>query len=186
MQIADDIDHEQALVWQQGDPKAGQKLIRRHAWRWRCDLRGHRLAPVDDDAFQSIMVELVKSIRRYHGPNFRGFVGTIVRRVRARALADSYASPHHDNAALDTCVADVDLDAQLDKQRGRDYPELRAAMAKLSWRDREVLEQFYWRERSGHDIAKAAALPVSTVRTRLHGARRRLSKLLGRDPRELP
>ena len=60
---------------------------------------------------------------------------------------------------------------------------LAAALATLSAADREVLLLVAWAELSYHQVAAALGVPVGTVRSRLHRARRTVRRELGeQDP----
>lgn len=63
---------------------------------------------------------------------------------------------------------------------------LAAALAKLPDRDRDVLLLIAWGGLSYEEAAQAAGIPVGTVRSRLHRARRKLSAALGgEDPTQV-
>jgi RNA polymerase sigma factor (sigma-70 family) len=66
------------------------------------------------------------------------------------------------------------------------HQQLAAAVAGLSAGDREVLLLFAWAELSYDGIAEALAIPVGTVRSRLHRARRKTREALRQhDPATL-
>lgn len=69
------------------------------------------------------------------------------------------------------------LDARLDAERAA--PALADALMRLSSDDRDVLLLFAWADLRYEEIAAALRIPVGTVRSRLHRARRRLRELLG-------
>ncbi|GAB3988404.1 RNA polymerase sigma factor [Actinoallomurus acanthiterrae] len=58
-------------------------------------------------------------------------------------------------------------------------PALAGALAGLSARDRDVLLLIAWAELSYDEAAAALAIPVGTVRSRLHRARRKVRAALG-------
>lgn len=60
--------------------------------------------------------------------------------------------------------------------------ELAGALAKLAARDRNVLLMVAWGDLSYQEVADALGVPLGTVRSRLHRARRRLRAALGSDP----
>jgi RNA polymerase sigma-70 factor (ECF subfamily) len=60
-------------------------------------------------------------------------------------------------------------------------PALAAALRRLAPRDREALLLHAWAELSYEEVAEALGVPVGTVRSRLHRARRLLREDLGRD-----
>jgi len=59
--------------------------------------------------------------------------------------------------------------------------ELAAALADLRPEDREILLLHAWAELSDSEIALALALPLGTVKSRLHRTRERLRNRLGPD-----
>ncbi|MFM8274743.1 MAG: RNA polymerase sigma factor [Gemmata sp.] len=66
---------------------------------------------------------------------------------------------------------------------GETVEQLRRALAALKPLDRHTLEAFYIRGRSLKQIARECAVPIGTVKRRLHVARRRLKVVLeGIDP----
>jgi RNA polymerase sigma-70 factor, ECF subfamily len=78
----------------------------------------------------------------------------------------------------DPVLAD-DSDA-LDRVEARAWQrELAAALAELRPRDREILLLRAWAELSDAEIAAALALPIGTVKSRLHRTRERLRNRLG-------
>jgi RNA polymerase sigma factor (sigma-70 family) len=63
------------------------------------------------------------------------------------------------------------------------HRRLAAALAELPARDREVLLMVAWADLTYQQIAAALAIPVGTVRSRLHRARHRVAEALGgQDP----
>ncbi|NRQ38458.1 RNA polymerase sigma factor [Nonomuraea sp. NN258] len=59
------------------------------------------------------------------------------------------------------------------------HRSLARALARLSAEDREVLLLFAWAELSYEEVAAALGVPVGTVRSRLHRARKRTRAALG-------
>jgi RNA polymerase sigma-70 factor (ECF subfamily) len=64
-------------------------------------------------------------------------------------------------------------------------PELAEALRTLRRDELDVLLLFAWADLSYEEIARATALPVGTVRSRLHRARRRLRAALDAGPKTL-
>ncbi|MER7205720.1 RNA polymerase sigma factor [Streptosporangium sp. NPDC000239] len=62
------------------------------------------------------------------------------------------------------------------------HRELAEALAVLSPQDREVLLMVAWADFSYQEVALALGVPVGTVRSRLHRARRKTRAALGADP----
>jgi RNA polymerase sigma factor (sigma-70 family) len=57
--------------------------------------------------------------------------------------------------------------------------ELAAALTKLPRGDRDVLLLFAWADLAYDEIATALGIPLGTVRSRLHRARRKVREALG-------
>jgi RNA polymerase sigma-70 factor (ECF subfamily) len=72
--------------------------------------------------------------------------------------------------------ADARVSAQTAQQ------PLAAALAELSSGDRNVLLLIAWADLSYQEVAEALAVPIGTVRSRLHRARRKVRQRLNDDP----
>jgi len=134
-----------------------------------------------DDIVQATFLSAAKTVSSHDGKqNCRtwlvGIAGRILYRRRrglsrwARALreltirdADRYADPHRELSARD------------------EVQRLEAALAKLSEPKRVVLLLAEAEEQSCEQIARALQVPIGTVWTRLHHARRELRRLLDRQ-----
>ncbi len=94
--------------------------------------------------------------------------------VRYRGLARSSAS--RSPAGLGS-AEELDLAVdRVDAERMR--PLLAAALADLDARDRDVLLLLAWGHLSHAEVASALGIPLGTVRSRLHRARRQLTERL--------
>ncbi|HEY0463138.1 MAG TPA: RNA polymerase sigma factor [Polyangiaceae bacterium] len=131
-----------------------------------------------DDIVQATFLSAAKTVASYDGKQacrswLVGIAGRILYRRRrglsrwARALrelsmreADNYADPHQELSARD------------------EVQRLSWALAKLSEPKRVVLLLAEAEEQSCEQIARALQVPVGTVWTRLHHARRELKRLL--------
>ena len=91
-------------------------------------------------------------------------------RAFARTGADPVAAGHADLVDSRVCAAAVQRD-------------LAAALAALPAGDRDVLLLIAWADLSYEETAAALGIPVGTVRSRLHRARRKVREALGgQDP----
>ena len=90
------------------------------------------------------------------------------RRLRAYARLDRSAGPDGGFGGVE---------ARLDAARAG--PAIGDALTHLSAGDRDVLLLFAWADLRYEEIAVALHIPVGTVRSRLHRARRRVRELLG-------
>lgn len=90
------------------------------------------------------------------------------RRLRAYARLDRPADPDGGFGGVE---------ARLDA--GLAGPAIADALTRLSAGDRDVLLLFAWADLRYEEIAVALRIPIGTVRSRLHRARRRVRELLG-------
>ena len=74
----------------------------------------------------------------------------------------------------DATVAAVDA--------SRERTRLAKAVQSLAARDRETLLLHVWEDLTYAEIAEALKIPIGTVRSRIHRARRTLRGTLGSDP----
>jgi RNA polymerase sigma factor (sigma-70 family) len=75
--------------------------------------------------------------------------------------------------------AGADAEGQLDRLDAQAAaPVVGRALASLEPCDRETLTLFAWAEMSYDEIAEALAIPVGTVRSRMHRARRQVGAIL--------
>lgn len=88
-------------------------------------------------------------------------------RAYARTGTDPLAHESHDQRIVEVVSAQA--------ERGR----LAAALTTLSARERDVLLLHMWGDLSYEEMAGALAIPVGTVRSRLHRVRKKLRKVLG-------
>jgi RNA polymerase sigma factor (sigma-70 family) len=89
------------------------------------------------------------------------------RRLRAYARLDRPADPDGGFGGIEARV-----------DAGRAGPAIADALTRLSAGDRDVLLLFAWADLRYEEIAVALRIPVGTVRSRLHRARRRVRELL--------
>ena len=165
------------------DPSAFGEIFDRHftqVWRYVASRAGHEVA--DDLAAQVFEVALDRRERfrpevENAAPWLLGIATNLLRRhwrserARLRALARAPLDP----TTSDPAEAVDRLDAVA--RRG----SLAAAFRELSRRDREIIALLAWGDLSYEEAAIALDVPVGTVRSRTHRARRRLRELLDRD-----
>jgi RNA polymerase sigma-70 factor (ECF subfamily) len=99
-----------------------------------------------------------------------GVAANVLRNSR-RAMRRHQAVLARIHPGVDPGFADA-ADARLDGERA--MVALRASVAGLPRREREVLELVAWAELSYAEAAEALAIPIGTVRSRLSRARARL------------
>ena len=141
------------------------------------------IAPSDaDDLVQATFLEVVRAAGRYDPalaarPWLLGIATVIARRHRrslARAIARVASWAGHRRESVVRTPADALEAADAVQQVER-------AFGRLSAKKREVLVLITLEELSGPEVAKLLGVPVQTVWTRLHHARRELRAALGED-----
>ena len=126
------------------------------------------------DVVQDVWIRVLRGIARLRdGARLRAWLFGITRRTLMDRLRAQYAEPAGDEVDPDT-LATEGLDAADDA--GRDEASLLAELARLPVVEREVLTLFYLREFSLAEVAALLEIPVGTVKSRLHRARRMLRR----------
>lgn len=154
-----------------------------------------------EDAEDVVQNALVKAYRHISG--FRGnelFSTWLIRIVTNEALMKLRSGRRNREVPLDQATEPDKVPKQIHLLDLRPTPEedyldhevrdvLRKAIARLDEKSREIFQLRYVSELSVRDSADLLGLPVSTVKARLHRARRRLSRIAHlmlagrRDPR---
>lgn len=105
-----------------------------------------------------------------------GIATNLVRHHRRAELRRIRAYGRLDHSSETGAEQDEIVD-RVDAQRSA--KALADALSRISARDRDALLLFAWADLRYEEIAVALRIPVGTVRSRLHGARRRLRELVG-------
>jgi RNA polymerase sigma-70 factor (ECF subfamily) len=168
------------------EPEAFAGLYDRHAAHIHRYVTRRLGSQVADDVVGETFLSAFRRRRRYDlsrpdaGPWLYGIAANLIGKHRRaevrllRALARTGADPVAESYA-DRVDAQVSAAAA---QR-----DLARALASLAAGDREVLLLIAWAELAYDEIAAALGIPVGTVRSRLHRARRKVREALGgEDP----
>ena len=135
-----------------------------------------------DDLVQSIFMQLPRAARRFErGRSVKGWVFGLAtievkrhRRTLARIARKVSAFSREPTVKAPRTPADLVAEEE-SVQRAR------KALADLSLKKREVFVMVVLEKLSGEAVAEALGIPVGTVWTRLHHARRELRTLLGEE-----
>jgi RNA polymerase sigma-70 factor (ECF subfamily) len=158
------------------DPAAFAGIFDRHYATIHSYLRRRLDAPIAEELAAETFARALRGVGRYDDagadalPWLFGIAANLARRHRRtevrrlRAYARSGRDPLQDEHA--------DAPARLDAAAAG--PRLAAALAELRADDREALLLFAWADLSYEEISLALRIPVGTVRSRLHRARRTL------------
>ncbi|MDF5751170.1 RNA polymerase sigma factor [Spongiactinospora sp. TRM90649] len=111
-------------------------------------------------------------------PWLYGIATTLVARHRRQEerMLRALSRTGHDPLPEPEADAVLSRVAALDKER-----ELAAALAGMARGDRDVLLLVAWEDFSYEEVARALGIPLGTVRSRLHRARRKARAVLGDD-----
>jgi RNA polymerase sigma-70 factor (ECF subfamily) len=167
------------------DPEVFAALFDRHATAVHRYL-GRRVGDLADDLLSETFLVAFRRRADYRAehvevrPWLIGIATNVVHgsvraeRRRYRALARAAAEPERHGADPGDSAARLDAEAL----RG----PLAAALAGLAARDRDVLLLVAWGQLGYEEVATVLDVPVGTVRSRLHRARRQTRAVLGPLP----
>lgn len=162
-----------AIRCQLGERSAFDELIERYADRLRGFVR--RVACSDseaDDLVQDTWLRILRGLPGLREPaRLRAWVFGIAHRVMIDRLRLRYAEPAH--APIESLADEADLQAEHLK---RDQVE--RGLAALAPAEREAVVLFYLEQLPLAEMAEVMAVPVGTVKSRLHRARARLRTVL--------
>ena len=173
-----------AVRCQLGEPAAMDALVERwHPALWRYV---RRLSASDDaaaDVVQDTWLRVLRALPRLRDPaRLRAWLFGIARRalmdaLRGRYAADARALPDDPDAGPPD-----DADAPDDAwERAESRALVHEALARLPLVEREVLVLFHLEALSLAQLAEVLGVPLGTVKSRLHRARRLLREALTRS-----
>lgn len=145
--------------------------------RWSEPILCHASRLIDDpeharDLAQEIWLRVLRGIGGLRDQTrFRSWLFGIAHRAFADTLRTSYKEPGRVEFDLDDLPAAASEEEDVNEAL---YPNL----AKLPPIEREVLMLFYLQELSMDEMSVALAIPIGTVKSRLHRARRLLRTLM--------
>lgn len=165
---------------QLGEPAAFERLVERWhppIWRWVRGVSGD--AEVAEEIVQEAWLRILRGIGRLRDPaRLRSWLFSIVRRTFVDRLRWRYADERNEPLAEEPAGGD-----ETDELAAEEFDLLHAAVATLPPPDRETIVLFYLRELSLQEVAEVLGVPVGTVKSRLHRARRQLrERLAGNEP----
>jgi RNA polymerase sigma-70 factor (ECF subfamily) len=166
------------------EPAAFAAIFDRHHDAIHAYLRRRLDAAIAEELAAETFARALHGVARYdHGradalPWLYGIAANLARRHRRTELRRlrAYARTGHDPLADEHADAPARLDA------AAAGPRLAAALAALKADDREALLLLAWADLRYDEIAVALGIPVGTVRSRLHRARRVLRAHLEATP----
>ena len=169
------VDELLVMRCQDGDADAMRELVsrwQRPLWRYAYRLTGREEAAWD--AIQDAWLAVIRGLRRLDDPRrFRQWVYRIV----TNKAADWIRKRRRHRKFGEHLDADPPAAAAADDAAAED---VRAALRLLPRRQRVVLSLRYLEGFNVGEIASVLRVPAGTVKSRLHGARKELKRLLRR------
>jgi RNA polymerase sigma-70 factor (ECF subfamily) len=161
-----------------GDKLALQALFARHNVAvYRFLLRLVKNEALAEDLVNEVFVDVWKNADKFEG---NSQVSTwILAIARFKALS---ALRRRKDASLDeveaAAIPDSSDNPEICLQKKDRVAILRECMSHLSSDHREIIDLVYYHEKSVEEAAKIVGVPMSTVKTRMFYARKRMSELL--------
>jgi RNA polymerase sigma factor (sigma-70 family) len=177
-------DEDLVREWQQGSAGALEALVHRH----HAALLAHLVRVTGDgtlaeDLVQETFLRLVRDARTYRYPRpFLPWLYTIARHLALNHWQSAYVRRVEVRAELPALSSD-DLDPARWVERWERYAGLQAALATLSFEQREILSLRYGHNLSVEEAAAVLGVPAGTVKSRTFTALHRLRDRLA-DPAE--
>jgi RNA polymerase sigma factor (sigma-70 family) len=158
------------------DPAAFAELFDRHYASIHGFLRARVGEGLADELASETFLQALRSVRRYD----RTFADA---RPWLFAIATNLVGRHRRSEGRRLrAYARVELPPPTDGPSGEALaPALAAALQALAPADRDALLLVAWGELTYEEAARAAGIPIGTLRSRIHRARSQLRKLLGEN-----
>jgi RNA polymerase sigma factor (sigma-70 family) len=165
-----------AVRCQLGEREAFDLLIDR--WHGPLWTYARRLTGSDDaahDVVQEAWLRILRALPQLRDASrLRPWLFGIMRRTLMDRLRGRYGAPAPTDVDPDTLAADAP-----DDDPEAEAAALQEGLERLPVVEREALTLFYLRELSLAEVAELLGVPVGTVKSRLHRARRMLRQAIG-------
>jgi RNA polymerase sigma-70 factor (ECF subfamily) len=160
-----------------GNRLAMQLLYARHNVRvYRFVLSMLHNDATAEDVVSETFFDVWQQAGRFEG---RSKVSTWLMSIaRHKALSTLRSRQHEQIDERAESIADPADTPETAMQRTDRSAMLQAALAQLTPAHREIINLVYYQERKIEDVAEILGIPLNTVKTRMHYARRRLAELL--------
>lgn len=174
-------DQDAARAWCDGDDEAGEFLIRQHydgvVRFFETKVRGE-----SGDLVQATFLRAAEGRYRLRSAaSFRSFLYGIARNVLYEMIRERHRrDKHFEFDAAVTSAIDLNGGPSTMARVRQEQQTVLAAVQSLPMELQVVLELTYWQELRGPELAEALEVPVGTVKSRLHRARKMLKEHLER------
>ena len=166
------------LRCQAGDERAFADLFARFGPRTMRHLEGLVGLDAAQDVQQEVWLTVYRRIRELTNPG--AFRTWLFRVTRHRAI-DCLRKEQRESELLETAAREARITAEEPHEvasSGAEDPGFKAAMARLSPAQRDVIQLRFWEKMSYLEIALILGCPLGTVRSRIHQAKRMLRQAL--------
>jgi len=169
-------------AWRAGDAESGQALFQRHFdsiygfFETKCEADA-------DELVQSTFLACLRARDQFRKESsFRTYLFTIARHELYRVLRGR----QRDGARLDfelSSIADLVSTPGTRIARNQEHQRLLAVLRQLPVEQQTLLELHYWEDMDISNLAEVFEMPHTTIRTRLHRARKALrERMAGAAP----
>ncbi len=164
-----------------GDRRAMTLLYARHSARiYRFVLRMTGDASLAEDTVSEVFLEVWRNAEGFEGRSRAStWLIAIGRNRMLTARRQRRYEPLDETRAA--TIADTADDPEISFGKKDRSETIRRCVAQLSVEQREVIDLVYYHGRSIEEVAHVVGAPISTVKTRMFYARRRMEKLLRAD-----
>jgi RNA polymerase sigma factor (sigma-70 family) len=180
--MIDPTDIQLVDAWRGGDGEAGQALFQRHFdsiygfFETKCEADA-------DELVQSTFLACLRARDQFRKESsFRTYLFTIARHELYRVLR----SRQRDGARLDfqlSSIAELVSTPATRIARNQEHRRLLEVLRQLPVEQQTLLELHYWEDMDIADLAEIFEIPHTTIRTRLHRARKALrERMAGSAP----
>jgi RNA polymerase sigma-70 factor, ECF subfamily len=160
------------------DRRAMQILYARHNVRvYRFVLRLTKNRSLAEDIVSDVFIEIWRRAGDFKGKSQVSTWMLAIARYKALSALRVRSDEQLDDRAAAT-IADPADDAETIMNKRDRSASIRKCLTQLSAVHREVLDLVYYHERSVDEVAEIVGVPVSTVKTRMFYARKRMENLL--------
>jgi RNA polymerase sigma-70 factor, ECF subfamily len=161
-----------------GDQRAMQVLYARHHVRvYRFVLRLTQDRSLAEDVVSDVFIDVWRQAGDFKGKSQVSTWVLAIARYKALSALRTQSDAQLDDKAAASLVDPTDDAETMISKRDRSAA-IQKCLAQLSPVHREVLDLVYYHERSVDEVAEIVGAPVSTVKTRMFYARKRMESLL--------
>ena len=163
--------------WQSGDMEAFETLFRQHerlVFKNAYFITGSREEA--EDVLQDVFVSIWQARRDFNPQKAR--LTTWLYRITLNKCLDRHRKRQLQAVPLENSGAEDIEDERQEIGKGAEFEELLAALKALDRKHRAVLVLRYFNELSYEEIARAAGIPLGTVKSRIYQALKTLRSQL--------